>query len=256
MLLFDVGNSRSKWAWVENGAWSRQGVLDNRDETAWHELMLSFAALASPGLMLLSNVADEVLDQRLQELSRVWNCPVKKIVAQAVQCGVTNAYEQPAQLGSDRWAALIAAWDQTRQACLVVNCGTATTVDALSDTGKFLGGLILPGMTLMQHSLLQGAARLSREISATPGRLRDFPINTADAIASGVLLATTGAIRLQHTLLAERYSVRCIVSGGAAAILIPHLGLQLEQVENIVLKGMQLIGQDCLNQSAKETVSR
>ncbi len=256
MLLFDVGNSRCKWAWVEKGTWLRQGVLGNKDEAAWHELKASFAALASPGLILFSNVAGEVFEQRLLALSDIWSCPVKKVVARATQCGVSNAYEHPAQLGGDRWAALIAAWDQARQACLVVNCGTATTVDALSDTGKFLGGLILPGVEMMQRCLLEGTSRLGQEISSVSGRLQDFPTNTADAISSGVLLATTGAIRQQHALLAEKYSVRCLVSGGAADILIPHLGLQAERVENIVLRGMQLIGQDCLTYPAKEMVSR
>jgi type III pantothenate kinase len=256
MLLFDLGNSRCKWAWVENGIWLRQGVLGNKDEAAWHELKTSFAELASPGQILFSNVADEVFERRLLALSGIWNCPVKKVVAQASQCGVINAYEHPAQLGSDRWAALIAAWDQARQACLVVNCGTATTVDALSDTGKFLGGLILPGIELMRRCLLDGTSRLRQEISSVSGRRHDFPTNTADAISSGVLLATTGAIRQQHALLAEKYSVRCIVSGGAADILLPHLGFQAERVENIVLRGMQLIGQDCLINTAKEMVSR
>jgi len=251
MLLFDVGNSRCKWAWVEKGIWLRQGVLANKDVAAWHDLQSSLTAFASPGLILLSNVADEEFELRLLKLSDDWNCPVEKVVAQAAQCGVSNAYEQPAQLGSDRWAALIAAWGQTRQACLVVNCGTATTVDALSDTGKFLGGLILPGVELMQRCLLEYTSRLSQENSSLSGRLQDFPTNTADAISSGVLLSTTGAIRQQHALLAEKYSVRCIVSGGAADILMPHLGLQAEKVENIVLRGMQLIGQDCLTNKAK-----
>ena len=251
MLLFDVGNSRCKWVWVVNGVWLRQGELGNRDEAAWDELKLSFTGLASPGQILLSNVSDDFFEHRLLALSGIWNCPIKKIVSQALQCGVSNAYEHPAQLGSDRWAALIAAWNQTRQASLVVTCGTATTVDALSDTGRFLGGLILPGLALMQRCLMDGTSRLGQEISSVSGSLHDFPTNTADAIASGVLLATTGAIRQQYALLAEKYSVRCIVSGGAADFLLPHLGFQAERVENIVLRGMQLIGQDSMADTAK-----
>lgn len=256
MLLFDAGNSRCKWAWVDNGAWLRQGVLDNQDEAAWHKLKDSFTQLAAPGQILLSNVAGVAIERRLMALCGVWNCPVKNIVSQDEQCGVSSAYEHTAQLGSDRWAALIAAWNHVHQACLVVNCGTATTVDALSDTGKFLGGLILPGIALMQRCLLDGTSRPGLEISGVAGMLRDFPTNTADAIASGVMLATTGAIRQQHALLAQRYSVRCILSGGAANTLIPHLGFQSEQVDNLVLKGLHIIGQNCLINKVKETGSR
>lgn len=133
----------------------------------------------------------------------------------------------------------------------MVNCGTATTVDALSGTGEFLGGLILSGIALMQRSLLNNTAQLG----LLQGEACDFPRNTADAIASGVLYATAGAIQHQYALLAERHVTRCIVSGGAANIILPQLGLAAEQVDNLVLKGMQLIAQDCTKITQKETVA-
>src|SRR4051794_2109068 len=85
------------------------------------------------------------------------------INAAAYQCGVRNYYEEASQLGSDRWAALIAAWQQQRQGCLVVDAGTATTIDALSDTGEFLGGIITPGVDLMQKALMENAGSLKPE---------------------------------------------------------------------------------------------
>lgn len=251
MLLFDAGNSQCKWAWIENGVWLRQGVLANTDDAAWQELKESLAALPSPRKILVSNVAGAAMEQRLRELCAAWPCVVEFIVAQAGQCGVRNSYEQAAQLGSDRWAALIAAWQQVHGACLVVNCGTATTVDALSATGEFLGGLILPGIALMQRSLLRNTAHLG----LLTGEICDFPRNTADAIASGVLRATAGAVQHQYRLLAARHEAHCIVSGGAANIILPHLGLAAEQVDNLVLKGMQIIGQNCSELTEKETVA-
>jgi len=241
MLLFDAGNSRCKWAWIENGRALRQGVLDNNDDIAWQKLRDTFTLLASPRKILVSNVAGAALEQRLRELCSLWPCPVQFVAAQAGQCGVRNSYEQVTQLGSDRWAALIAAWQRVQGACLVVNCGTATTVDALSDTGEFLGGLILPGMALMQQSLLNNTARLGLHA----GELRAFPRNTADAIASGAMQATTAAIRQQYALLTATGKAHCILSGGAASGLMPHLGVAAELVDNLVLQGLQVIGQNC-----------
>jgi type III pantothenate kinase len=153
---------------------------------------------------------------------------------------VLNSYEHPAQLGSDRWAALIAAWHLELASCLVVNCGTATTVDALSAEGEFLGGLILPGVDMMRSSLAAGAAQLAQ----TVGVWREFPRNTADATFSGSIQAAVGAIRLQFEALAVRGSVRCLLSGGAADKVQTHLKLPLVRVDNLVLRGLQIIGQE------------
>ena len=178
--------------------------------------------------------------QRLRAVCAVWTCSPEFVTATAAQCGVRNGYQQPERLGSDRWAALIAAWNHVQGACLVVNCGTATTVDAISSQGEFLGGLILPGVSLMQHSLATNAAQLRAE----QGMLQDFPRNTADAIHSGMLCATLGAIRHQFDLLQARCgAIRCLLGGGAAGVVQPHLDLPLERVDNLVLKGLQIIGE-------------
>ena len=246
ILLFDAGNSRCKWAWIENGIWLRQGVHDNTDFASWLELKNTFTLLVAPQKILVSNVAGAAMEQRLRELCTVWTCPLEFMESQAGQCGVRNGYDQPLQLGSDRWAALIAAWHRVHGACLVVNCGTATTVDALSATGAFVGGLILPGMELMQRSLLSNTAQLGR-VSSHPESVvaHDFPRNTSDAILSGAMRATAGAIQHQYALLAAQGRAECIVSGGAADSLLPYLGLEAVQVNDLILQGMQIIAQDC-----------
>lgn len=236
MLLLDVGNSRCKWAYVKNGVWTHQGVADN---TGGMSLQHDFAALPAPARIIVSNVAGAEMEQRLRALCAGYPAAPEFIAARNGQCGVSNAYDNPASLGSDRWAALIAAWQRMQRACLVVNCGTATTVDALSDTGAFLGGLILPGVTLMQQSLLHSTAQLADE----EGRLQDFPRNTADAIYSGVMRATLGAIQHQYALLPGKEIAACLLSGGAADQIQPHLGMPVLRVDNLVLEGLQIIGE-------------
>ncbi len=246
MLLLDAGNSRIKWALARNGVWLHQGVAPTGDATA---LRLAFTDLPPPHRILASNVAGESVARQIQATCAEWHCAVEFITAREEQCGVRNGYAQTAhaqktaqnaQLGSDRWAALIAAWSQGgHQACLVVNCGTATTVDALSAQGEFIGGLILPGVDMMRRSLATGTAQLEM----AQGEWRQFPRNTADAIYSGAVKATTGAIREQYQLLGAP-GARCILSGGAASHVEPHLGLPMLRVEDLVLHGLQLIGQE------------
>lgn len=233
MLLIDAGNSRIKWAFARDSAWPQRGVVELADTDS---LARQFAALPAPARILVSNVAGDAVAQQIRAACAAWQRPLEFVAAQAEQCGVRNCYAQPAQLGSDRWAALIAAWHQMHAACLVVHCGTATTVDALSADGEFRGGLILPGIELMQQSLAAAAS----ELDTMSGEWRAFPCNTADAMASGAIQATCGAIRAQYELLGR--SGRCLLAGGAADSIASYLGLPHERVDNLVLHGLQIIG--------------
>lgn len=236
VLLIDTGNTRIKWALAEGGVWAQQGAAGN---TEWIAVQHAFAGLPPPRKILVSNVAGDAAEQCIRTACAAWRCPVEFITARAEQCGVRNSYEQPAQLGSDRWAALIAAWHQEHAACLVVNCGTATTVDALSAHGEFMGGLILPGMDMMRRSLAEGTAQLA----AAKGSWRKFPRNTADAMLSGAIQATVGAIRQQYGLLGAP-GARCLLGGGAKDGVQAHLGLPLVCVDDLVLLGLRIVAQE------------
>src|SRR5665811_873452 len=111
----------------------------------------------------VSNVAGEEVARHIRNIKVGQSASFNFIVAREMQCGVRNGYSNAGQLGSDRWAALIAAWHLVRGKCLVVNCGTAITIDTLSEEGKFLGGLILPGVDLMRRSLVAATSQLRLE---------------------------------------------------------------------------------------------
>lgn len=238
MLLLDVGNSRCKWTLVQNGAWLRQGVLENRDLARLPELV---GGLPAGSRILVSNVAGEAAGASLREYLAALQGELTFILAEAERCGVRNGYREPQRLGSDRWAALIAARHRAPGAWLVVNCGTATTVDALSAQGEFLGGLILPGLSLMLDSLSANTALLT----AQEGDLQDFPRDTAAAMSSGAVRATQGAILHQFGLLQQREGgVRCLISGGAAGKVMQGSSIPCEHDEYMVLRGLQILGEE------------
>lgn len=236
-LLIDAGNTRIKWTLADGQDWLRSGVLPVEQAV---DLAHQFAGLEGVRQVWASNVAGAEAAQHIRNIG-IGQPPVQPrfIVAQKAQCGVRNGYSNPSQLGSDRWAALIAAWHLVRGACLVVNCGTATTVDALSATGEFAGGLIFPGMELMQRSLNDATAQLS----PAQGTYAAFPRNTADALFSGAIQASCGAIERQHALLGGS-GIPVVLSGGGSAILSGRLNLPLHVVDNLVLQGLLLIAQE------------
>ena len=232
MLLIDAGNTRIKWALVQGMDWLRSGVLPVEQAGELSRHLVVHCDEISKDLhdieqVWVSNVAGEEIALHIRNFGADWNVKPHFIVPRKEQCGVHNGYSQPGQLGSDRWAALVGAWHLMSGECLVVNCGTATTIDALSGQGEFIGGLILPGVDLMLSSLLDKTAQLmtSRDeklSSGHPGEYVSFPKNTADAMFSGVIQASCGAIQRQHALL-DHDSAPVVLSGGAAEVLQEHL---------------------------------
>lgn len=252
MLLIDAGNTRIKWALVNGENWLCSEVLPVAQAGSLSQHFAGCFGLAQENhverlrknfhdirQVWVSNVAGEEVAQHIQAACAARQWLPQFIIAQAAQCGVHNGYAQPSQLGSDRWAALIAAWHLTGRSCLVVNSGTATTIDTISASGEFIGGLILPGVELMQRSLC-AATTLSK---STQGGYVPFPLNTIDALFSGAIQATCGAIERQYALLDDG-SAPIVLSGGAAAQFIARIKRPVQMVDNLVLQGLLLIAQE------------
>ena len=186
-------------------------------------------------------VAGEGGRRRAEEQLELWDLTPAWAVSTAHAGGVTNGYEHPNRLGVDRWAALIGAWHRvlasggTRPA-LVVMVGTAVTVDALDHTGRFLGGLILPGFGLMLRALEMGTAGLK----APTGESVEFPTNTSDALMSGGSDAIAGAIERMHRKLLRRtgQAPLLIMTGGAAVKLAPITDLEFETIDTLIFEGL------------------
>lgn len=235
-LALDAGNSSLKWALIEDGHWRAQGRSDYTDLSALQ------AHLATNTACFIASVAGQTRERELAAwLHAVGIVPVW-LKAEARFADLSNAYSSPSQLGVDRWMGLIAARQRSREAALVVSVGTAMTVDALSAMGEFLGGLIVPGVALMRQALLQGTAG----VAEVAGQYRVFPRCTADAVESGIVAALCGAIRQQHARLAEETGrpPRCLLTGGDADLLLPHLGLPAEQVPALVLEGIACVARE------------
>lgn len=238
ILAIDAGNSRVKWGGFENGAWAMTGAVERAEIDT---LETVFWKLEKPTKIVVSNVAGPDIAKKISSMianfsiTPVWLRPTKN------GGGVINGYADPNQLGSDRWAALIGARREQSGPVLVINAGTALTIDAMMATGEFLGGLIIPGVRLMMQSLTHGTAHAH----ADHGEYSAFPSNTNDAMYSGALNAALGAIERMRTALGRRtgLSPTCIVSGGAATALIRHLTPPVYEQPHLVLLGLVTIAE-------------
>ena len=233
ILAIDAGNSRIKWGVHEDGSWSAQGwVATNRAV----RLARMWSGLESPDAVVAANVAGARVARALATAARRFKRRIRFVKSAVAQCGVRNTYADPGQLGADRWAALIGAWNLHRGPCVVVNAGTTVTVDALDGEGVFLGGMIVPGADLMRGALARNTARLRPR----PGRFAFFPSRTADAIESGAVNALAGAVeRMQRFMQqAGQAAPLTVLSGGAAQLIAPQLNGAVEVVDNLVLEGL------------------
>jgi type III pantothenate kinase len=236
ILAIDAGNSRVKWGWHDGRDWSSLATVSLIEFAAANHDINPFAAThENPERIVISNVAGDGAHQLLVNWTSIFEAKPFWLTGEEARCGVTSRYERPRQLGSDRWAALVAARALHPGPCLVVNAGTATTADLLSAEGEFLGGLILPGVDLMRFVLHEHTGRLPLQ----EGRFERMPRNTVDAIESGCRHAQAGAVERMYRIAGD--GAECLVSGGAGPSLMEQLGIPCRYVENLVLEGLARI---------------
>lgn len=248
-LFVDLGNSRLKWAWsTPEGEWTPGAVLHRGRALAPLLDEIWGTCRPPPVQVVVASVAASERCSALRAwLQAHWGLEPQMVQARAEQLGVRNGYREPATLGADRWAALIAtrALAASGAAC-IVDCGTAVTVDALAASGEFLGGVILPGLDLQRASLREGTAGV-RAPSGAPSCLGR---TTGEAVAGGTLYGLAGAI---ERVLTEQEAalggsgggdVTVFLTGGDAASLLPLLRRRVTLVPDLVLRGLQRIAQE------------
>jgi type III pantothenate kinase len=261
-LVFDLGNTRLKWAAVE----STQNIAD-RNKKLWAysgsistksfqstELRAELSdyiskTLPKPDAIAFCCVAGDAAIENLRSLFPQWqDLEWQQFTGSSPYEGLRTLYQDPSKLGADRWAALIGARALSSTNTLVINAGTATTIDLLGGNGVHYGGWILPGLSLMQESLQQNTAQLPLPVRASkPEAQASFGSTTDEAIMGGCDAAQMGAI-LRAAYLAKRMNhpvERIWLDGGNAQILaneikqFPELAvLPVEPIEGLVLRGL------------------
>jgi len=236
IVCLDSGNTRIKWGVHDGQRWLAQGAADH---AASGELAALATAWPQPEQVLLANVAGGEAAARIREQLADWQSVFREVKAEARRGGVTNRYQNPGQLGADRWCALIGARSLTPAACVVVMAGTATTIDTLDAAGNFRGGLILPGSALMRRALARDTAGLP----LAAGQYAEYPRCTDDAIVSGAIEAQVGAIERAFRRLADN-SAQCLISGGDAQVLADCLLIPHVLTPNLPLEGLRTLARD------------
>ena len=240
ILLLDIGNSRIKWCWHADGRWFGDGAVGRNRGAAGTAFPFFDSAPARPEAVLAANVAgDQTAAALTLAVRQNWDLPVEFARTRSRWGALRNGYEDPRQLGVDRWLTLVAACGQPDEAVCVVDAGTALTVDLLEPGGRHLGGYIVPGLDLMEASLevrtgeirlRAGATGASARAGSQPGR------DTRSAMRQGAALAAAGLIERAQALMS--CSPLTLVTGGDAEVLLGLLPARSQHRPRLVLEGL------------------
>lgn len=253
IVVADLGNSRIKWGRVAADA--RDGdELEHHDgirygeEGLEHSLEEVWGNLETPKAVVYCAVAPEsIVSELVHYASSRWGLRAHRLAPTAEAHGVKCAYDEPRQLGADRWAALAAARAIAPDTgAIVVDAGTAITVDALTHDGVHIGGTIMPGVRLMRRALGEGTARIGN----VGGGTVDLAIhNTASAVATGTMLGAAAAVDRIVADYAERLrpDARRLLCGGEGELIAQYTRTEFEHVPDLVLRGLCIVARALLN---------
>lgn len=244
----DVGNSRIKWGVLDDGSIRRTGNI-SRERIGEQGLAALTARLPRRvDTVLVSNVAGTSFATRLSGVIGI-HCDVEVHFARSEReaGGVVNSYRQPRRLGVDRWVAMIGARAEFRSPCLVVDAGTAVTLDALDAGGRHLGGQIIPGVSLMATSLASETSDIPpvQRKASGGGSMDMFASTTAAAVGQGALNAVAGSIERAWRILREQGGdPEVVLTGGDASRILKSLDDAVHHRPHLVLQGLARILED------------
>jgi type III pantothenate kinase len=244
MLLFDLGNSRAKWATWTAGSYAQTGSVDPNGLEWEAQLRQQLHGIVTPDRILVASVASLQVLAAVQRMTHSrWDQEPILLQAHAMQCGVRSAYAEPAQMGVDRWLAMLAAWNRFQCPVCVSDIGTAVTVDVVAADGRHLGGLIAPGIALSQ-SVLQ--TRTAGVRHADPGAGAALGQSTGACVANGCLLSIVGTLRMALELMGRECGAGgvLVATGGDAPRILPFLPDSCVHVPNLIFDGMLLAARD------------
>ncbi|HEV8375643.1 MAG TPA: type III pantothenate kinase [Candidatus Polarisedimenticolia bacterium] len=182
------------------------------------------------------------LESILAEMSRRYLSVEPLFVAPGIKTGMPILVDNPSEVGADRIVNGVAAFVRFQRAVIVADFGTATTFDAVSAKGEYLGGAIAPGLRISAQALFEAAAKLPRIDLKRPERA--IGRSTVTSMQSGILLGYLGLVRgiLDRMRLEMEGNPAVIATGGLAPLLEPDLSEWVDEVDpDLTLIGLRIL---------------
>lgn len=231
-LLIDEGNTRAKFALVDKNSASFRVKLLNITELAQHNISeIIFASVKATNDSVLKQVA-----------ALFPNAVIKELATQANAFGLQNAYKVVERLGVDRWLAMLGCKTLTKNAFIVIDAGTAVTIDAVSTQGQHLGGWILPNVAFSAESLAKRSGKI--ELTEPHSPAISLGKITESCVFNGLYASHIALINSLVEDLKNKYQqLDVFLSGGDSHIyqnLLNSQKIKSQIQANLIFKGMCL----------------
>lgn len=248
LLVVDVGNTHTVlgiYAGKELVHHFRIRSDRTRTEDEYHVLLANLIQLAGLDCdeiqqSILASVVPSLTDHVVRAVRRAFHHNIV-VVGPGIRTGMPILYENPREVGADRIVNAIAAYERVRAGAIVVDFGTATTFDCVSNRGEYLGGVIAPGISLSAEALFARAARLPKaEIVKPPQALGR---NTIHSMQSGLVYGYVGLVDGMVERLRQEMGYPCVViATGGEAPLIHSESRSIDEVdEHLTLEGLRIL---------------
>jgi len=240
ILLLDIGNTRIKWARLQDGKLSRMDGRVHADEQLPQAIEAAFEGPA-PERVVMCNVAGPLVGKALSTFCQEhFKLNPEILISSAERCGVKSGYTDPVRLGADRWAAIIGAFTKFGGPVCIMDAGTAITVDAVDATGQHRGGLIAPGPQTMRRALADATAGLG---NLGEGELALLAHDTRSAIWSGGWHTAAGFLERMHRSVGQALgpNTQFLLTGGDGRRLDALLPGQFKLCPELVLLGLAAV---------------
>jgi type III pantothenate kinase len=250
LLVVDVGNTNTVLGLYEGKELVHNFRIESskgRTVDEYHVLIISLINLAGVqsdrvSASIVASVVPALSDPISNALKRAFgHKPL--VVGPGIKTGMPILYENPREVGADRIVNAIAAYETVTEGegCIVVDFGTATTFDCVSNKGEYLGGVIAPGMQISAEALFSRAAKLPRAEIVKPPRA--IGRNTVHSMQSGIVFGYVGLVDgLVARLKAELgYPCKVIATGGLAVLIAPESESIDVTDSNLTLEGLRIL---------------
>lgn len=243
--MVDIGNTSVKWALKDSKSlqeMSQQEYPNDVDDVFFVECL---GGVNKPDKVIATCVAGtEVWQAFTNAILSLWDIKVERVVSKSNGYGLINAYSTPPELGSDRWCALIGAYHEVDSDVIVIDCGSAITIDIVNQSGEHLGGYILPGLTMMKKSLGLDTAQVKVNTNSLESNTISPAQTTSGCVAAGVKLAMVSLIEaVIKQQLTHSGNLKIFLTGGDAAIVAEHLMTEYLNIPDLVIRGLAFIAE-------------